>query len=61
MIAIDKFLSLFSSVFASMDDVKSVWKNADAVCLDVDSTVIEKEAIDELAGFCGKADQVKEM
>ncbi len=43
------------------DDVKNVWRNADAVCFDVDSTVIQSEAIDELAAFCGKADQVKAM
>jgi len=61
MIAVDKVLSLFSNVFASMDDVKISWKNADAVCFDVDSTVIESEAIDELAAFCGKAEEVKVM
>lgn len=39
----------------------TAWKNADAVCFDVDSTVIVNEAIDELAAFCGKLDQVKAM
>lgn len=43
------------------EDVKTIWKNADAVCFDVDSTVIQNEAIDELAAFCGKADEVKAM
>lgn len=43
------------------EDIKTVWKNADAVCFDVDSTVIQEEAIDELAKFCGKEDQVLGM
>lgn len=34
---------------------------ADAVCFDVDSTVCVGEGIDELAAFCGKLDQVREM
>lgn len=41
------------------EEVRNIWRNADAVCFDVDSTVIRNEAIDELAAFCGKADQVK--
>lgn len=43
------------------DEIKNIWKNADAVCFDVDSTVIETEAIDMLALYCGKMEQVKEM
>lgn len=45
----------------SLDDVKATWKNADAVCFDVDSTVIREEGIDELAKFCGKGDQVTDL
>lgn len=44
----------------SPDDCKRIWKNADAVCFDVDSTVIRDESLDELAKFCGVGDQVIE-
>ncbi|OWM90374.1 hypothetical protein CDL15_Pgr014676 [Punica granatum] len=37
-----------------------VWKNADAVCFDVDSTVCVDEGIDELAEFCGAGKAVAE-
>lgn len=43
------------------EDIKNIWRNADAICFDVDSTVIQNEAIDELAEFCGKAASVKAM
>ncbi|XP_054013002.1 phosphoserine phosphatase isoform X1 [Hylaeus anthracinus] len=43
---------------AKLEDVKFIWRNADAVTFDVDSTVIQEEGIDELAKFCGKGDQV---
>ncbi|XP_015600682.1 phosphoserine phosphatase isoform X2 [Cephus cinctus] len=46
---------------AKMDGVKFIWKNADAVSFDVDSTVIQDEGIDELAKFCGKGEQVAEL
>ncbi|CAM6084635.1 unnamed protein product [Calypogeia fissa] len=38
--------------------VLGTWKNADAVCFDVDSTVCEDEGIDELAAFCGAGEAV---
>ncbi|KAI6176161.1 O-phosphoserine phosphohydrolase [Aphelenchoides bicaudatus] len=37
---------------------RRIWRSADAVCFDVDSTVCQDEAIDELAKFVGKGDQV---
>ncbi|KDR12562.1 phosphoserine phosphatase [Zootermopsis nevadensis] len=43
------------------EEVRAIWKMADAVCFDVDSTVIQEEAIDELAKFCGKGDEVAKM
>lgn len=43
------------------EDILTIWKNADAVCFDVDSTVIQNEAIDELAAFCGKSDEIKAL
>ncbi|KAK6153468.1 hypothetical protein DH2020_013107 [Rehmannia glutinosa] len=40
--------------------VLDVWRNADAVCFDVDSTVCLDEGIDELAEFCGAGEAVAE-
>ncbi len=39
---------------------KQVWRRADVVCFDVDSTLIKEEGIDGLAEFCGTGAQVKE-
>ncbi|GLU12487.1 hypothetical protein SLE2022_291640 [Rubroshorea leprosula] len=41
-------------------EVLELWKNADAVCFDVDSTVCVDEGIDELAEFCGAGKAVAE-
>ncbi|XP_019053421.1 PREDICTED: phosphoserine phosphatase, chloroplastic-like [Nelumbo nucifera] len=41
-------------------DVLDTWKNANAVCFDVDSTVCLDEGIDELAEFCGAGKAVAE-
>lgn len=38
---------------------REIWREADAVCFDVDSTVIRIEGIDELASFLGVAEEVK--
>ena len=38
--------------------IKTLWKTADCVCFDVDSTVCTDEAIDELASFLGVGDKV---
>uniref|UniRef100_A0A915INE8 Phosphoserine phosphatase n=1 Tax=Romanomermis culicivorax TaxID=13658 RepID=A0A915INE8_ROMCU len=40
---------------------KIIWRDVDAVCFDVDSTVCRDEAIDELAEFCGCGERVAEM
>ncbi|XP_065831336.1 phosphoserine phosphatase-like [Oscarella lobularis] len=37
-----------------------VWRSADAVCFDVDSTVCQDEGIDDLATFRGVGERVKE-
>ncbi|MEQ2297838.1 hypothetical protein AMECASPLE_038806, partial [Ameca splendens] len=42
-------------------ETKELFRRADAVCFDVDSTVIKEEGIDELAIFCGVGDAVREM
>lgn len=44
----------------SKEELKQIWKTADAVCFDVDSTVVQEEGIDELAEFCGVGDEVKQ-
>ncbi|CAK9802483.1 Phosphoserine phosphatase [Anthophora plagiata] len=41
-----------------LNEIKSIWRNADVVTFDVDSTVIQEEGIDELAKFCGKENDV---
>ena len=41
-------------------EVLDVWRNADAVCFDVDSTVCLDEGIDELAEHCGAGKAVAE-
>ncbi|PIN11720.1 Phosphoserine phosphatase [Handroanthus impetiginosus] len=41
-------------------EVLDVWRNAEAVCFDVDSTVCLDEGIDELADFCGAGKAVAE-
>ncbi|KAG8367634.1 hypothetical protein BUALT_Bualt16G0092600 [Buddleja alternifolia] len=41
-------------------EVLELWRNVDAVCFDVDSTVCLDEGIDELAEFCGAGKAVAE-
>lgn len=40
---------------------RRILRSADAVCFDVDSTVIMDEAIDDLAKFAGKEKEVSEL
>ena len=42
-------------------ELVNLWKNADCVCFDVDSTVCTNEAIDDLAEFAGTGSQVQEL
>ncbi|XP_067684192.1 uncharacterized protein [Haliotis asinina] len=42
----------------SLEEVKAIWRTADIVCFDVDSTVCKDEGLDELAAFCGVGEQV---
>ncbi|KAK5644236.1 hypothetical protein RI129_008081 [Pyrocoelia pectoralis] len=44
-----------------MEDILKVWLRTDAVCLDVDSTTIQEEGIDELANFCGKGEAIANL
>ncbi|XP_039316283.1 phosphoserine phosphatase isoform X2 [Saimiri boliviensis] len=45
----------------SRSELRKLFSSADAVCFDVDSTVIREEGIDELARICGVENQVSEM
>ncbi|XP_017722805.1 phosphoserine phosphatase isoform X2 [Rhinopithecus roxellana] len=45
----------------SHSELRKLFYSADAVCFDVDSTVIREEGIDELAKICGVEDVVSEM
>ena len=40
---------------------REVWRQADAVCFDVDSTLIRIEGIDQLARLCGAEERVTEL
>ncbi|KRZ79701.1 Phosphoserine phosphatase [Trichinella papuae] len=53
-----EFLSYCKS---QMERAKKLWNQADAVCFDVDSTVCQKEAIDELAKFMGKEEEISKI
>lgn len=44
-----------------MEEVKRIWREADSVMFDVDSTVVKEEGIDQLAQFCGKGAEVSKM
>lgn len=46
--------------FIKFVEVLEIWRSADAVCFDVDSTVCVDEGIDELAEFCGAGKAVAE-
>lgn len=46
---------------ATLEETKQLFRTADAVCFDVDSTVITEEGIDELAEFCGVGEAVAQM
>jgi len=46
---------------ASREEIKAIWKFADCVCFDVDSTVCRDEGIDDLGDFCGKGDDVAKI
>jgi len=43
------------------EEVQRVWRGADCVCFDVDSTVVVDEGIDELACFLSKGAAVAEL
>ena len=44
-----------------MEEAREIWRQAGAVCFDVDSTLIQVEGIDELARLCGAEHEVSEL
>lgn len=40
---------------------REIWRQADAVCFDVDSTLIRIEGIDYLAKLCGAEEEVTKL
>lgn len=44
----------------SREETMKIWKTADAVCFDVDSTICTDEGVDELAKYCQVEHTVKE-
>nr|XP_022296623.1 phosphoserine phosphatase-like [Crassostrea virginica]XP_022296624.1 phosphoserine phosphatase-like [Crassostrea virginica]XP_022296626.1 phosphoserine phosphatase-like [Crassostrea virginica]XP_022296627.1 phosphoserine phosphatase-like [Crassostrea virginica]XP_022296628.1 phosphoserine phosphatase-like [Crassostrea virginica] len=57
------FISLcrqVSGMGSTAGEIRRVWAAADAVCFDVDSTLLIDEALDELAKFCGVGKEVQE-
>lgn len=56
-----KHSSKVSNMSAAEILTRALWRAADAVCFDVDSTVCQDEAIDELAKFAGKEKEVTEL
>lgn len=40
---------------------RALWRQADAVCMDVDSTLIRIEGIDNLAKLCGAEEEVSKL
>ena len=59
--AITDSLKHHSTKMLTDEKVKDIWRMADCVCFDVDSTVCMDEAIDELARFLGVGDQVSRV
>ncbi|KRX68171.1 Phosphoserine phosphatase [Trichinella sp. T9] len=58
---LEKQLTAFNHFKSQMERAKKLWNQADAVCFDVDSTVCQKEAIDELAKFMGKEEEISKI
>ena len=49
-----------SSHLRSREATQQIWRKADAVCLDVDSTLVTIEGLDALAEYCGVGEEVKQ-
>jgi len=56
-----KYLLIIKMSTQAEIKTRALWRAADCVCFDVDSTVCRDEAIDELAKFANKEKEVMEM
>ena len=56
--ALGRMYAAASTMGTRVEHAKHALRNADAVCFDVDSTVITSEGIDDLAAFLGCGDEV---
>ncbi len=54
-------MPLVRSPARTVGEAQRAWREAHAVCLDVDSTVIQVEAIDQLAQLCGAGEEVSKL
>ena len=59
--ALGRMYAAASTVGTRVEHAKNALCNADAVCFDVDSTVINVEGIDELAAYLGCGEAVAQM
>ncbi len=57
---INGFQAARANLPAQARAVQEAWRRADAVCFDVDSTLIREEGLDRLAEHCGAGAKVKE-
>ncbi|KAL6256536.1 hypothetical protein P5V15_012647 [Pogonomyrmex californicus] len=60
-VAVRRACQFHSDKMTNLDKIVDIWRTADAVTFDVDSTVITEEAIDELANFCGKGEEITKL
>ena len=49
-----------STHLPSREATQQIWRKADAVCFDVDSTLVTIEGLDSLAEYCGVGEEVKQ-
>ncbi|CAI5447824.1 unnamed protein product [Caenorhabditis angaria] len=47
-----------TKIATAQEEVKRIWRRANAVCFDIDSTVCQDEGIDELAAYLGVGEAV---
>jgi len=59
--ALGRMFAAASTMGTRVEHAKHALRNADAVCFDVDSTVINVEGIDELAAYLGCGEAVAQM
>ncbi len=59
--ALGRMYAAASTMGTRVEHAKHALRNADAVCFDVDSTVINVEGIDELAAYLGCGEAVAQM